>query len=74
MSMIGLLFKVLVFSMGLSIAIKYGAPALAILPTTTSALIAVCLPTAIVALMLGWRWQQGRDGRPDSERSGSEGV
>jgi membrane protein implicated in regulation of membrane protease activity len=60
MPMIGLIFKVLVLSTGLSIAIKYGAPALAMPPTTTAVLLAVWLPAAIAALMLGWRWQQGR--------------
>ena len=58
--MIGLLLKVLVLSAGLSIAIKYGAPTLAIAPTTTHVLLAVWLPAAIALLMLGWRWQQGR--------------
>ncbi|WP_245939881.1 hypothetical protein [Stenomitos frigidus] len=66
--MIGLIFKVLVLSVGLSIAIKYGAPALAIPPTTTSVLIAVWLPAVIAALTLGWRWQQGRNGRQNGER------
>ncbi len=58
--MIGLIAKVFVLSTALSIAIKYGAPALQLAPTTTNALLAVCIPAAIVAGMLGWRWQQAR--------------
>lgn len=65
--MIGLILKVLVFSTGLSIAIKYGASALAIPPTTTSVMIAVWFPATIAALMLGWRWQQGRSNKQSSE-------
>ncbi|MBW4581898.1 MAG: hypothetical protein KME42_20210 [Tildeniella nuda ZEHNDER 1965/U140] len=66
--MTGLIFKVFVLSTALSIAIKYGAPALAISPTTTNVLIAVWFPGTIAALLLGWRWQQGRGNRYSRER------
>jgi membrane protein implicated in regulation of membrane protease activity len=65
--MIGLIAEVFVLSAALSIAIKYGAPALPLAPTTANALIAVWLPAAIAATMLGWRWQQGR-GEGESKR------
>jgi hypothetical protein len=48
----GLILKVLVLSLGISVAIKYLMPALAIAPTTTNVLIAVCLPTIVLGLLL----------------------
>ncbi|MBC7972474.1 MAG: hypothetical protein H7Z11_20495 [Verrucomicrobia bacterium] len=58
--MIGLIAKVFVLSTALSIAIKYGAPVLQLAPTPANALLAVCIPAAIAAGMLGWRWRQAR--------------
>ncbi|MBW4662777.1 MAG: hypothetical protein KME01_01015 [Chroococcus sp. CMT-3BRIN-NPC107] len=42
--------KLLTLSTVLSVAIKYIAPSFAILPTPTNALIAVLLPTIVMAL------------------------
>lgn len=56
--MIGLIVKVFVLSTALSIAIKYGAPVLPLAPTTANVLLAVWLPAAIAAVVLGWRWRQ----------------
>ena len=64
--MAGLIVKVFVLSTVLSIAIKYGAPTLSVAPTGRNVLLAVWLPAAIAALLLGWRWQQERAGRKDN--------
>jgi hypothetical protein len=50
-----LIFKLLVFSGLLSVAIKYIAPSLAIATTNQNALIAVLLPPIGLAIALGWR-------------------
>lgn len=71
--MVGLIFKVFLLSIALSIAIKYGAPMLSIAPTLTTVLIAVWLPAVLAAVTLIWRWQQGprqgdqsiAEGKPD---------
>lgn len=56
--MIGLLLRVLLGSTAIALAIKYGAPHLAIAPTTANALIFVLLPTILVAGVLGWQTVQ----------------
>ncbi|HEY9883691.1 MAG TPA: hypothetical protein V6C98_08775 [Thermosynechococcaceae cyanobacterium] len=71
--MIGLIGKVLVVSTALAIAIKYGAPALLLAPTTTNALLAVWLPATIAALALGWRWQRERKAAAVSESRTDKG-
>ncbi|XGV98093.1 MAG: hypothetical protein ACAF41_03970 [Leptolyngbya sp. BL-A-14] len=58
--MVGLIFKVFLLSIALSIAIKYGAPMLPVAPTLTTVLIAVWLPAAIATVALVWRWRQGQ--------------
>ncbi|MBW4660816.1 MAG: hypothetical protein KME15_19245 [Drouetiella hepatica Uher 2000/2452] len=56
----GVIFKLLIFSALLSVAIKYAAPSLAIANTNQNALIAVLLPTIVMAIALGWRaWKAG---------------
>lgn len=55
--MTGFVVKVMVLSALLSIAIKYGGPYLPISGNTTNALIAVWLPSVLMAALLGWRWQ-----------------
>jgi hypothetical protein len=52
---LGLIVKVFVLSVTLSIAIKYGGRLLPIAPTSLNAAIAVFLPTAILAFLLIWR-------------------
>lgn len=55
----GLVLKVLVLSIVLSVAIKYIGPTLAIPATDTAALIIILLPALVTGLVLGWRsWQQ----------------
>ncbi len=47
--------KILLLSGGLSIAIKYGGPYLAIPATTGVVLSLIFLPSLLLALLLGWR-------------------
>lgn len=56
--MVGVIGKVAVLSIVLSVVIKYGGPFLSIAATTTNALIAVLFPALALATLLGWRWQQ----------------
>lgn len=49
------IFKVLTLSAGISLLIKYGGPSLPISATTVNALIAVLMPTVILAIALWWR-------------------
>ncbi|NJP10645.1 MAG: hypothetical protein HC866_15195 [Leptolyngbyaceae cyanobacterium RU_5_1] len=58
--MTGFILKILVLSGLISIAIKYGGPLLPISGTPAIALIAVLSPTILMAIALGWRWQQVR--------------
>jgi hypothetical protein len=46
------ILKVLALSLAISLAIKHLMPRLAIAPTDTNALIAILLPTAIMAALL----------------------
>ncbi|WP_227350878.1 hypothetical protein [Planktothrix agardhii] len=52
------LLKVLLLSLGLSVLIKFVGPLLAIPTSSTIALIAVCLPSVILALLFSWRLRQ----------------
>ena len=54
-SQLGFIGKVLLFSAGLSVLIKYGGPLLQIAPTTASALIGVLLLPLMLVFALGWR-------------------
>lgn len=56
--MAGFVLKVMVLSTVLSIAIKQGGPLLPVAATTPNALIAVWLPSGVLALILGWRLLQ----------------
>lgn len=47
--------KVFLFSTVLSVAIKYGGPLLAIPANATVGLVAVFLPSVLLAIALGWR-------------------
>jgi hypothetical protein len=53
-----LILKLLLLSAALSIAIKYLAPSLNIPATSTNALIAIALPSIVMAILLLWRGQQ----------------
>jgi membrane protein implicated in regulation of membrane protease activity len=57
-------FKVMALSAVLAIAIKYGGPTLSLAATSANALIAVWLPSLLMAILLSWRWQKkaGNDG------------
>lgn len=50
------ILKVLLLSAVISVWIKYGAPSLAIAPSSANALILVFSPTAILTLLLAARW------------------
>ncbi|MDJ0689994.1 MAG: hypothetical protein QNJ41_15950 [Xenococcaceae cyanobacterium MO_188.B32] len=54
----GFILKVVFLSAILSFLIKYGGKFIPITSTTLDALILVLLPTLILSLILGWRWQQ----------------
>ncbi len=54
----GFIGKILFFSLILSIMIKYGGQLLSLSPNLTIVLTMVLLPTIIVALTLGWQYQQ----------------
>ncbi len=56
--MVGVIGKVAILSIVLSVAIKYGGPFLPIAATTTNALVAVWVPALLLATLLGWRWQR----------------
>lgn len=53
-----LILKLLLLSATLSAAIKYLAPSLNIPVTSTNALIAIILPSLVMAILLLWRGQQ----------------
>ncbi|NEQ96114.1 MAG: hypothetical protein F6K30_05220 [Cyanothece sp. SIO2G6] len=62
---IGLIGKVMVLSLLISLAIKYLVPFLAIPATDTVALIIVLLPCIIMMGLLGWRTVQANGHNPD---------
>jgi hypothetical protein len=49
------LLKVLIFSAGVSVLIKYGGPSVPVAATSINALIAVVTPSLILAIALLWR-------------------
>jgi hypothetical protein len=49
------IFKVLILSAGVSVALKYGGPCLPVAATSVNALIAVVTPSLILAIALLWR-------------------
>jgi len=53
--MTGFIIKVFGLSTLISIAIKYGAPYLAISETNATAIAVVLLPSILMAIALGWR-------------------
>ncbi len=54
---LGLILKLLLLSVLLSVLIKYAGSSLSIPPTASNALIIVLLPIVIVAIALLWRFQ-----------------
>lgn len=51
-------FKILLFSLGLSLLVKYGGRYLELQPTTITALTIVLMPSVVIGLILGWRYYQ----------------
>jgi hypothetical protein len=49
------LLKVLIFSAGISVLIKYGGPRLPVAATSVNMIVAVLTPTFILAIALLWR-------------------
>jgi uncharacterized integral membrane protein len=47
---VSFIFKVLILSAGVSVAIKYGGPNLPVTPTSVNALVAVVTPSLILAI------------------------
>jgi hypothetical protein len=58
--MVGFVLKVMGLSIALSIAIKYGGPWLPVSGNTPTVLGAIGLPSLVMAIALGWRWQLGK--------------
>jgi len=58
--MTGFIIKVFGLSTLISIAIKYGAPYLAISETNATAIAVVLLPSILMAIALGWRSRQSK--------------
>ena len=54
----GFILKIAIASLLLSEIIKYGGRLLPISPTNTLALIIVILPSVILAIIFGWKYQQ----------------
>ena len=52
------IFKIAIASLFLSVIIKYGGQTLPIIPTNTIALTIVLLPSIILAVILGFRYQK----------------
>jgi len=61
--MVEFILKVLGISTVLSIAIKYGGPWLPVTGNPPTVLTAVLLPSVVMAIGLGWRWQRGVRGK-----------
>jgi hypothetical protein len=55
--MVGFVLKVTGLSIALSIAIKYGGPWLPVAANTPTVLGAIVLPSLVMAIVLGGRWQ-----------------
>jgi hypothetical protein len=51
-------FKILLFSLGLSLLVKYGGGYLKLQPTTITALTIILTPSVVIGLILGWRYYQ----------------
>lgn len=60
--MAGLIFKVLLVSGLISAAIKLGGAMLPLTPSNETALLLVLLPSVLMAIALGWRWNTIRKG------------
>ena len=55
---VGFILKVVILSAILSFVIKDEGKLIPLTPTNLNAIIVVLLPTLILSLILGWRWQQ----------------
>ncbi|MGI0490521.1 hypothetical protein ACN4EG_01815 [Alkalinema pantanalense CENA528] len=69
MNHFGTVLKVLAASIVITLGIKYIAPSITIAPTPMNALIAVLLPTVVVAGFLAFRSQTAPDRSLQSDRS-----
>jgi hypothetical protein len=52
------IFKILLWSTGLSLLIKYGGGYLELQPTNTTVLTIVLMPSLVIGLIFGWRYYQ----------------
>ncbi len=55
---VGFILKIVLLSAILSFFIKDGGKFIPLTQTNLNAIIIVLLPTIILSLVLGWRWQQ----------------
>lgn len=60
------ILKILIISLAVSIAIKYGGPTLSIPATNVSAVIGVFFPTIVIAIALLWRARLQKKGEADT--------
>ena len=60
MKVVGFITKVLLVSLLVSLAIKYGGPNLKIEPTSLNALFGITVPPLIIAFLLIWQMGLGR--------------
>jgi hypothetical protein len=63
----GFIIKILLLSTGLSYLIKYGGQQILIKPTNSLALIIVLLPSVIIGLILGRKYQDVVSKRENSD-------
>ena len=63
--MVGFILKVMGLSIVLSIAIKYGGGWLPVTGNTPTVLVAILLPSLVMAIGLGWRWRLGKGMRSE---------
>lgn len=57
-NIIGFILKIAIASLVLSLIIKYGGQTLPIFPTNAIALTIVLLPSVVLAIILGFRYQK----------------
>jgi hypothetical protein len=60
MKVVGFITQVLLVSLLISLAIKYGGPVLEIEPTALNALLGITVPPLIIAFLLIWQTGLGR--------------
>ena len=55
---VGFILKILLLSTALSLLIKYGGQYLNLIPTTTTVLVIILMPSLVIGLILGRQYYQ----------------